>query len=206
METRIQDKKCENCAAYNSIFGRCNSNKSKNYQNSVKTNDSCNNFRPKNVCLECYNYRSDFKSCGNNKSPYYDQFVYDKYLKYCPYRYNNGYVASMISDILNLNKKKSYNLLLYKLKKELLNINDKYKKYISFYDEFGPLFANSLKNDSNSLDYAKYLKESYLEATFFYLLNEDYLSSFSSFKAMLEDMNNNYHIVDEDYYKLIKKF
>lgn len=199
MKVRLCDRKCQNCTKYDSLFLKeCVNPISKYYQQKRKQTDTCDRFRPNSICLECFFYKSDSRKCGNRKSPYYDRYVYDRYLKSCSYRLDAGYVASQISDTLGLGKKESYSLILYNLKKQLLEIDKDYQRYVDFYQNIGPYFAWALDFDENAQEFASHLKEEYLNDVFAKFFNGEYIESLYTFISMLEKMNEKYNIIDEE--------
>lgn len=206
MKVKKQDQNCFQCSWANRLTNKCNNVHSINYHNKIQDVKSCPKFRPKNICLTCYFYSSDEKICKNRNSHHYKEKVGYSYLKTCDRRYDAGYVVTTISDILHLDKKKSYNLMLYKLKMELLKIDSDYQNFINFYNEVSWYFGQSLYYASNSIEEANYYKEKYLNSIWKYIINEDYIEAFKAFKNMLIEIDDKYYVVkrDEDYSKLLR--
>lgn len=206
MKVRYQDRNCYQCSKCNRFNNTCNNPFSMYYKEPIKEVKKCKKFQPRNICLTCYFYSSDEKICKNRNSEHYRKKVGYSYLKNCERRFDSGYVASTISDILHLDKQKSYNLMLYKLKRELLKIDTDYQKYIDFYNEVSFYFGQSLCYASNSQEEANYYKEKYLDNVWKYIINEDYIEAFNVFKNMLIEIDDKYYVVkhDKEYSKLLR--
>lgn len=205
MNVRYSDKKCQNCLRCNHFNDTCNNKLSDNYKDSIKNIKVCNKFQPNSVCLSCYFYRSDSRRCSNKKSQYYNRYVYDKYLKCCSHRYDAGFVFSQISDILKKDKKQSYSLLLYKLKKELLAYDQKYNECVDFYLNNGFIMASAINFDEEKESYALFLYNNYLKEILLGIKDEKYLEAFEMFKELLTNINDRYNLFD-DYEYVMKKF
>lgn len=200
MEVRYEDKKCDNCAHCNKILGPlnyiCENKYSENYKQKVKPKDRCNRFREYTYCLKCANFNKDAKICRNKKSIYYNRYGVILPRFGCEHKYDAGYVASTISDILHLDKKKSYSIFLGKLKQELLKINADYKESIKFYNEMCYFFGTALDYDQNRVKRAQELKTEYLDNVWEYMRDENYVEAYNKFWDMLIEMNKDYQIVD----------
>lgn len=209
MEIRYEDKKCDNCALCNKVLGplnyKCLNKNSDKYKEKVKPQDRCKYFKPYSYCLTCMRFDKDAKICRNKKSQYFNKYgvILPKFG--CEHKFDAGYVASTISDILELDKATSYSLLLYKLKRELLKIDSNYQRYIDFYQEVSYFFGQSLFYAANPSEEASYYKENFLDKVWQNILNEEYVEAFNIFKGMLAQIDDKYYVVkdDEEYTKLL---
>ena len=114
------------------------------------------------------------------------------------------YLTTIICEILGLDDNCEILTIMRHFRNDILQKNLKYIGILVEYDMIGPMIANNLKNDENSLWIAKELLEHYIKPIIIYINNRDYDNAIVLYQNMTNLLKENYGIYDtnelvEDY-------
>lgn len=99
------------------------------------------------------------------------------------------YVICAIQDILNIYEDDVTNIIIDFIKNSL-RTDSKYFTFLNYYDQFGPVLANTIKNKDNSIDIATHLYNNYLIYIFSEIKNNNDDNAFNLFCNMIYEIEN----------------
>lgn len=105
------------------------------------------------------------------------------------------YVITAISNILGLDNDNEYMSAFVYLRDVIMPASDEYKSFIDDYETDGPALASLLSNDEGALDYAEYLRVTYLNGVVSLFCQDRVFDAVSLYTSMLDAMKARYGYV-----------